>query len=55
MGQGQGDGDMGTRVWELGTWGPETRDLRASSMGQGDVWDRDAGNSNTGMQGTWGR
>ena len=44
---------MGTRVWRLGTWGRETRDLRTSSMGCGDVWDGDAGNSNTGTQGTW--
>ena len=35
--------DIGTRVWGLGTWGRETRDLRTSSMGRGDVWDRDAG------------
>ena len=25
-----------------GTWGRETRDLRTSSMGRGDVWDGDA-------------
>ena len=31
VGRGQGDGDIGTRVWGLGTWGC------------GDVWDRDAG------------
>ena len=34
---------MGTRVWGLGTWGRETRDLRTSSMGRGDVWDRERG------------
>ena len=55
--QGQGDRDIGTRVWELGTWGGEMRDLRTSSMGRvdvwdGDVWDGDAGTSNTGTQGT---
>ena len=27
VGRGQGDGDIGTRVWGLGTWGHETRDL----------------------------
>ena len=52
LGRGQGDGDIGTRVWGLGTWGRETRDLRTSSMGRGDVWDGDAGTSNTGTQGT---
>ena len=51
VGRGQGDGDSGTRVWGLGTWGRETRDLRTSTMGRGDVWDGDAGTSNTGTQG----
>ena len=37
MGRGQGDGDIGTHVWALGSWGCETRDLRTSSMGRGDV------------------
>ena len=37
VGRGQGDGDIGTRVWGLGTWGRETRDLGTSSMGRGDV------------------
>ena len=55
VGRGQGDGDIGTRVWGLGTWGRETRDLRTSSMGRGDVWDGDAGTSNTGTQGTRNR
>ena len=50
---GQGDGDIRTRVWGLGTWGRETGDLRISSMGRGDVWDGDAGTSKTGTQGTW--
>ena len=36
----------------VGTWGRETRDLRTSSMGRGDVWEGDAGTSKTGMQGT---
>ena len=53
VGQGQGDGDIGTRVWGLGTWGCETRDLKTSSMGRRDVWDEDAEMSKTGMQGTW--
>ena len=52
VGRGQGDGGIRTRVGGLGTWGRETRDLRTSSMGRGDVWDGDAGTSNTGTQGT---
>ena len=51
VGRGQGDGDIGTRVWGLGNWGRETRDLRTSSIGRGDVWDGDTGTSNTGTQG----
>ena len=51
MGREQGDGDIGTRVWGLGTWGRETRYSRTSSMGRGDEWDGDAGTSNTGTQG----
>ena len=43
MGRGQGDGDIETRVWGLGTWGRETKDLRISSMGREDVKNRDAG------------
>ena len=51
-GTGQGDRDIGTRVWGLGTWGRETGDLRTSAMGPGDVWDGDgdAGTSKTWMQ-----
>ena len=45
MGRGQGDGEIGTRVWALGTWGRETRDLRTSSMGRGDVKNRDEGDA----------
>ena len=37
LGRGQGDGDIGTRVWALVTRGRETRDLGTSSMGRGDV------------------
>ena len=47
MGRGQGDGDMGTRVWGLGTWGRETRDLRTSSMERGNVKNGDAGDVGT--------
>ena len=52
VGRGQGDGNIGTRVWGLGTWGRETGDLRTSSMGRRDAWDGDAGTSKTGTQGT---
>ena len=45
VGRGQGGGDIGTRVWGLGTWGRETRDLRTSSMGRGDVKYRDVGDA----------
>ena len=51
VGRGQGDGDIGTRVWGLGTWGRETRDLRTSNMGRGDVWDGDVKNRNAGDAG----
>ena len=58
-GRGQGDEDIGTRVWGLGTWGRVGRDVGTSSMGRGDVWDGDgdgdAGTSNIGTRGTWGR
>ena len=47
VGRGQGNGYIGTRVWRLGTWGRETRDLGTSSMGHGY-----AGTSKTGTQGT---
>ena len=50
MGRGKQDGGIGTHVWGPGNWGCETRDLSTSSMGCGDVWDGDAGTSNTGMQ-----
>ena len=43
VGGGQGDWDIGTRVWGLATWGGETKDLGSSNMGHGDVWDGDAG------------
>ena len=45
VGRGQGYGDIGTRVWGLGTWGRLTRDLRTSSMGRGDVKNRCAGDA----------
>ena len=52
---GTGQGERGHRdacvgTWDLGT--RDVRDLRTSSMGRGDVWDGDAGSSNTGTQGT---
>ena len=60
MGRGQGDGDIGTRVWGLGTWGREGRDVGTSGIGRGtygtygtrgrgDVWD--AGTCRTGTRG----
>ena len=55
VGRGEGNGDIGTRVWGLGTWGLVERDVGTSSMGRGDVWDGDAGTSNIGTRGTWGR
>ena len=45
VGRGQGDGDIGTCVWGLGTWGREMRDLRTSNIGRGDVKTRDAGDA----------
>ena len=42
-GTGTSGRDIGTRVWGLGTWGRETKDLRISSMGREDVKNRDAG------------
>ena len=45
-------GDLGLGDARQGTWGRETRDLRTSSMGRGDVWDGDVGTSKTGTQGT---
>ena len=41
-GTGTSGRDIGTRVWGLGTWGRETKDLRTSSMGREDVKNRDA-------------
>ena len=50
---GMGTRGRGHRDACVGTWdvGRETRDLRTSTMGRGDVWDGDAGTSNTGTQG----
>ena len=47
-----GRGLRDTCAWGLGTQGRETRDLRISSMGRGDLWDGDAGTSNTVTQRT---
>ena len=44
---GTGTRGRGHRDACVGTW-----DLGTSSMGSGDVWDGDAGTSNTGKQGT---
>ena len=40
--------ELGWGHWDacvggLGNWGRETKDLGTSSMGRGDVWDRDRG------------
>ena len=40
VGRGHGDGDIGTHVWGLGTWGRETRDL---GLGTWDLGTRDEG------------
>ena len=37
MGRGQGDGDIGTRVWGLGTWGRKTEDLGTQDEGLEDI------------------
>ena len=58
-----GTGTRGRGHWDawggLGTWGRVGRDVGTSSMGRGDVWDGDgdgdAGTSNIGTRGTWGR
>ena len=55
LGRGQGEGDIGTRVWGLVTRGRETRDLGTSSMERGDVWDGDAGRQIQGRGGSGGR
>ena len=47
---GTGTRGRGHRNACVGTWGRETRDLRTSSMGHEDVWDEDAGASNTGTR-----
>ena len=55
VGRGQGDGDIGTRVWGLGTWDLGTRDEGLEDIkygtrgrvgrGRGDVKYRDAGDA----------
>ena len=47
---GTGTRGQGHRDACVGTWRRETRDLRTSSMGREDVWDEDAGPSNTGTR-----
>ena len=47
---GRGTRGRGHRDACVGTWGRETRDLSTSSMGREDVWDGDAGTSNTGTR-----
>ena len=37
VGRGQGDGDIGTRVWGLGTWGRKTEDLGMQDEGLEDI------------------
>ena len=53
MGRGQGDGDIGTREWGLGTWDLGTRDEglehikygTRGRVGRGDVKNRDSGDA----------
>ena len=55
MGRGQGDGDIRTRVWGLGTWDLGTRDGGLEDIkygtrgrvgrGRGDVKHRDVGDA----------
>ena len=47
--RGRGHRDACVGTWDLGT---QDEGLRTSSMGRGNVWDGDAGTSNTGTQGT---
>ena len=44
---GTGTRGRGHRDPCVRTWGRETRNLRTSSIGREDVWDRDVGTSNT--------
>ena len=37
VGWGQGDRDIGTRVWGLGTWGRKTQDLGMQDEGLEDI------------------
>ena len=46
-----GTGTLRRVCGNFGTWERETRDLGTSSMGRGNVWDGDAGTSNTGTRG----
>ena len=45
LGRGQGNGNIETRVWGLGTWGRVKRYLRTRSIGRGNVKNRDAGDA----------
>ena len=49
VGRRQGDGDIGTRVWGLGTWDLGLGDARRGTSGH-QVWD--VGTSKPGTQGT---
>ena len=53
VGRGQGDGDIGTCVcgtWDLGTRDEGLEDIKYGARGR-DVWDGEAGTSDTGTQG----
>ena len=56
--RGRGHRDARRGTWDLGTRDEGLEDIKysgdsiTSSMGRGDVWDGDAGTSNTGTQGT---
>ena len=55
--RGRGHRDACVGTWDLGTRDEGLKDIKYGTrgrvgQGRGDVWDGDAGMSNTGMQGT---
>ena len=43
VGRGQGDGDIGTRVWRLGTWGSDIKYGTRGRVGREHREEEDAG------------